>query len=224
MILTLASTHNDLSVTVAGLVVDTRHVNQLYQRLEKQLRIEADTIDMLAAEIRLLATKAEVDGISTRIAQAEVSLNEVLGELALRVTYTDLEDELNEVSIILDGKANTIDLNGYVTMEEYQAALAEMETAYASYIMTNEIDAGIGEFGTLIVTGSAAIPHGSFGSIEIGGTSGAWKEQTVVSQLSPVVTKQALSLTDSEGNPVFVDVVTDITWNKGTATITYLGG
>lgn len=100
--LTLASTQNDLSVTVAGLVVDTRHVNQLYQQMERELRIEAETIEMLAAEIDLKATKAEVDGVSTRISEAEIQLNEILGQLALRVTYKELETELNEVSVLLD--------------------------------------------------------------------------------------------------------------------------
>lgn len=100
--LTLASTQNDLSVTVAGLVVDTRHVNQLYQQMERDLRIEAETIEMLAAEIDLKATKAEVDGVSTRISEAEIQLNEILGQLALRVTYKELETELNEVSVLLD--------------------------------------------------------------------------------------------------------------------------
>lgn len=105
--LTLASTQNDLSVTVAGLVVDTRHVNQLYQQMERDLRIEAETIEMLAAEIKLKATWEEVDGVSTRLAQAEISLNDVMGELALHVEYGEkLNEEVtkfrNDVDIMLD--------------------------------------------------------------------------------------------------------------------------
>lgn len=102
VILTLASTQNDLGVTVAGLVVDIRRMNMLYDELAENLIIEAQTIDMLAAEIDLKATKAEVDGVSTRISEAEIQLNEILGQLALRVTYKELETELNEVSVLLD--------------------------------------------------------------------------------------------------------------------------
>jgi len=156
VILTLASTQNDLSVTVAGLVVDTRHVNQLYQHLEKELRIEADTIDMLAAEISLLATKTEVDGLSTRISQAEISLNDVLGELALRVTYTDFESELNEVSLTLDamngtisGKADLWQLNGYVKMDEFESLKAYVEDYIGDSISVSSVVAGYGDFDAL---------------------------------------------------------------------------
>ena len=156
VVLTLASTQNDLSVTVAGLVVDTRHVNQLYQQLERELHIEADTIDMLAAEILLRATKSEVDGLSTRIAQAEVSLNEALGELALRVTYSDLEDELNEVSLTLDAvnstlaaKADLILLDGYVKMEDFEAIEGWATDFSGVTISGSSILGGYGDFDTL---------------------------------------------------------------------------
>lgn len=118
VILTLASTQSDLSVTVAGLVVDTRYQ---FQQIEKFLRIEADTIAMLANEIYL--------------------------------------------------KADRIDLDAYVRMDEFEALIGDFETAFSTYIMTNELDAGTAEIGSLVVTGSAAIPHGSFGTIEIDGVN-----------------------------------------------------
>lgn len=171
-ILTLASTLNDMSATVAGLVVDTRHVNQLVQQLEKNLRIEAETIDMIAQEIALMATKVEVDGLSSRISQAEVSLNETIGQLALRVTYNDFNTAINEVSLELDAvnstltaKADLTLLDGYLRVSD-SAAIAQALSAqdifcssvsasstmwteqlsagsvYASWLSVNGVDVG----------------------------------------------------------------------------------
>lgn len=134
VVLTLASTQDDLSVTVAGMVVDIRHVNQLYQQLDKNLRVEAETIDLLAAEIALRATQTEVDGLSTRLSQAEIDLNEVFGQLALRVSYSDLEREMNNVSMLLDAinaeltlKASHSDLTK--GLNEVSAELDAMEAS-----------------------------------------------------------------------------------------------
>lgn len=62
VVITLASTQNDLGMTVAGLVVDTRHVNQLVQQVEKELLVEADAIAMLADAILLKADWIALDG------------------------------------------------------------------------------------------------------------------------------------------------------------------
>lgn len=146
MVLTLASTQNDLSVTVAGLVVDIRHVNQLYQKVEKNLKVEAQTIDMLAEEIRLLATREELDIVSSRISTAEIQLNETIGQLALKVDYNDYVSAINEVSLLLDAVNGTLEAKadlillealevqvaGLLKVEELQAAIADLSDVSVS--------------------------------------------------------------------------------------------
>ena len=146
MVLTLASTQNDLSVTVAGLVVDIRHVNQLYQKVEKNLKVEAQTIDMLAEEIRLLATREELDIVSSRISTAEIQLNETIGQLALKVDYNDYVSAINEVSLLLDAVNGTLEAKadlillealeiqvaGLLKVEDLQAAIADMNDVSVS--------------------------------------------------------------------------------------------
>jgi hypothetical protein len=125
VVLTLASTQNDLSVTVAGLVVDTRVVNQLYHQLDRKLKIEAE-------EILLRATQAEVDGLSTRVGTAEVKLNDVLGELELRVSYNDFNTTMNTVSITLNAQNDAIDLKADKTY---------VDGLVANYVTTEYLDA-----------------------------------------------------------------------------------
>ena len=125
VVLTLASTQNDLSVTVAGLVVDTRVVNQLYHQLDRKLKIEAE-------EIELRAYKSEVDGLSTRVGTAEVKLNDVLGELELRVSYNDFNTTMNTVSITLNAQNDAIDLKADKTY---------VDGLVANYVTTDYLNA-----------------------------------------------------------------------------------
>ncbi len=135
VVLTLANTREDLSTTVAGLVsggVQTGQIaeqgkqiaqqaQQLAQQNEKNLKFEAETIEMLAQEITLTATKTEVDILSERIAVAEINMNEVFGQLEMKVTYTDFETELNEVGVLLDS------LNAQLTLK---ASHTDLESTY----------------------------------------------------------------------------------------------
>lgn len=147
VVLTLASTQNDLSVTVAGLVVDTRVVNQLYHQLDRKLKIEADEIDLLAEEILLRAYKSEVDGLSTRVGTAEVKLNDVLGELELRVSYNDFNTTMNTVSITLNAQNDAIDLKADKTY---------VDNLIANYITTEDLEAQISLIDVLTVTSVSA--------------------------------------------------------------------
>ena len=226
VVLTLASTQCDLSVTVAGLVVDTRHVNQLYQHLEKELRIEAETIDMLAAEIALLATKAEVDGVSTRIAQAEISLNEILGELALRVTYTDFESELNEVFLTLDAvnstleaKADRILLDGFLKVTD-SAKIAE--ALIAQDVFCNSLNSNSTVWAETVNTGDLITS-----AVSVDGTSASWKSIDVVTGgYVQITTATTPPFYNAEGTLVTpsVEYVKSATFVPTTKTIKYLGG
>ena len=128
VVLTLANTREDLSTTVAGLVSGGSYVSQvaeqakqLAQQNQQDLKFEAETIEMLAQEISLTATKTEVDILSERIAVAEINMNEIFGQLEMKVTYTDFETELNEVAVLLDS------LNAQLTLK---ASHSDLESTY----------------------------------------------------------------------------------------------
>lgn len=137
VVLTLASTQDDLSVTVAGLVVDTRYVRQWVQQLEKNLRIEAESIDLLAAEITLKATQYEVDGLSTRVNIVEVDLDAAEATLLLKASQTDMDDvllRLNAAEGTLTAQANEIYLKADKTY---------VDNLYAQTVKTDELSAQI---------------------------------------------------------------------------------
>lgn len=206
VILTLASTQNDLGVTVAGLVVDIRRMNMLYDELAENLIIEAQTIDMLAAEIDLKATKAEVDGVSTRISEAEIQLNEILGQLALRVTYKELETELNEVSVLLDAvnaelalKATHSDLED--GLDEVSLRLNAMDSTISAkadlilldgYVKMDDFEAVQGwstDFSGVSISGSSITGgYGDFDELWCGSLNGASLSTAALSMGSIVST------------------------------------
>lgn len=149
--------------------------------METRLSSAEIRIDGAEAAIELKAEQSTVTAMEQRLSQAEIDIDGANAQINLKASQSTVDalgERVSSAEIKIDGAnssiellANEIKLAGYVTAEELDAAVSDVENAYATYIMTNEIDAGTGEFGTLIVSGSAAIPHGSFGSIELDGTT-----------------------------------------------------
>jgi len=155
-VLTLASTQEDMSATVAGLVVDIRMQRLTWEQLDRELQIEADAIALLAQELALKAARVEVDGVSNRIAETEILLNEALGELALKASYSDLDKEINTVSLRLNALNNRIDakadlvrvealetqITGLVTMEEFESLQGYVDDMITGSLSVTSIAAG----------------------------------------------------------------------------------
>ena len=149
--------------------------------VESRLSSAEIRIDGAEAAIALKAEQSTVTAMEQRLSQAEIDIEGANAQISLKASQSSvnaLGERVSSAEIKIDGAqssitllAEEIRLAGYVTADELEAAVSDVETSYATYIMTNEIDAGTGEFGTLVVTGSAAIPHGSFGSIELDGTT-----------------------------------------------------
>ena len=149
--------------------------------VESRLSSAEIRIDGAEAAIALKAEQSTVTAMEQRLSQAEVDIDGANAQISLKASQSSvnaLGERVTSAEIKIDGAqssitllAEEIRLAGYVTADELEAAVSDVETSYATYIMTNEIDAGTGEFGNLVVTGSAAIPHGSFGSIELDGTT-----------------------------------------------------
>lgn len=173
-VLTLASTWDDLGSTIGGLVINTRHINEWLGMTHKELLIEAERIvmlaqqielkagvddltrvqitldgltgelDMMATEIALRATKAEVDDLALRVSNAEISLNDALGVIDLKVSYTDFQSTFNEVSLTLDAmedtiaaKADLILLDGYVKATALETEILNVvDSAYVGGILS----------------------------------------------------------------------------------------
>lgn len=137
VVLTLASTQDDLSVTVAGMVVDTQYVRQWVQQLDKNLRIEAETIAMLADEIYLKAQQSQVDGIATRLTTVEIDLDAAETTLELKVSQTDFDPVL----LRLDGAEGTI--TAQANLIDLKADKTYVNDLYANTVKTSELQADV---------------------------------------------------------------------------------
>ena len=180
-------------------------------------------IDGINAEVALKATKAEIYETNSRLNSAEIRIQGAESAISLKAEKTEvtaLGEEINEkitaAEVKIDGANSRVDilaeeirLAGYVTAEALEAVVADLEDAYSTNIMTNWINAGTGEFGTLVVSGSAAIPHGSFGSIEVGGSTVSTSSLSMGSVASATIFgSQDVNLSHSHAVSVSGGVVT----------------
>ena len=147
-------------------------------------------IDGINAEVDLKATKAEIYETNSRLNSAEIRLMGAESAISLKAEKTEVTamgEEINEkitaAEVKIDGANSQVDilaeeirLAGYVTADQVETIVADLEDMFSTNIMTTWINAGTGEFGTLVVSGSAAIPHLSVGSIEMDGSSIASQE------------------------------------------------
>lgn len=169
----------------------------LIQLNAEYIQANADRIDLFAGELG--KANIRIDGVEDTIsAQAkEITLK------ADKVTVDALETVVN----------------GKVSTEELNAKISDLETSYSDYIITKEVDAGTAEVGTLIVTGSAAIPDASCGTLGVDGTNAAWKTKTIVTGVK--VTTATAEVMSSLGKAMTIMYVAGVTPTYDT--IKYLG-
>ena len=104
-------------------------------------------IDEDEAMIELLTGQAH--SIDNRLSKAEITLDGVNAQIVLKAdveTTNELGRRMSAAEIEIDGlnseivlKADKIDLQGYVTAEELEAAKAEISNAYLATISTNNL-------------------------------------------------------------------------------------
>lgn len=129
-----------------------QHDEHLIQLNAEAIQFNADSVLAQAETIRLHGTK--LDENEQRIVTAEIAIDGLNSEIIL--------------------KADKITLKGYVTIDEFEARVAEIE----------RLVSGLGTISTLLVnnlmcTGSAAFS----GSLNVGGVTVAMQEQKVITSV-----------------------------------------
>lgn len=225
--LTLCSTASDAATSIASLVVDTRVIRKWVEQIDKNLRIEAETIDMIAQEIRLLATSSQVDGLATRLKQVEIDLDAAEAALTLKASATDMADVLLRLSA-MDGeialKADRIDLDGFLTVED-SAYIAGMLAG--NDIACNALTANSSVWTEYISAYDTSTTSLSTDYLTFAGTDVSWQTAEVVTGVevsAPTATTPPFY--NAEGTLVAqgLTYVKSVTITPRTATITYLGG
>lgn len=165
--------------TIKGLNAAIHHTHKWLTETDTALNIYVEATNLIGHR----TTQLEIDVDAAEEAITLKASQESVDILEEKNTAVELRLDAVEDAILL--KADKIDLQGYVTMDDFEARIGEVETSFSEYIMTGEIDAGTAEVGSLIVTGSAAIPHLSVGSIEMGGDTLSKASLTVVTEVVP---------------------------------------
>ena len=234
---TLASEMDSAVSTMAGLTVDTavlrRQLNsglqaqkELILSASERIALLSDEIDLLARDVEinaehiaLKASQQDMDTLDARLSQAEIILNGAEGQIGLIGRVTDAEGQISEAMIDVNAlksqitlKADKIDLQGYVTMQDFEAVTGWTESFTGHSVSADYITCGTGDFDNLV-----------FGTLA--GENCGWESKTVLtSRGNLTVNKRYLTLMKGDGTTVTLDVVTDVSLSaSSTATLNYLG-
>ena len=186
----------------------------------------AEDIDLIARDvaihaerIALKAAREDLDALGARLSQAEITLNGAEGQIGLAGRVSDAEGHISEALIDLNAlqsqltlKADRIDLQGYVTMQDFEAVAGWTESFTGHSVSADYITCGTGDFDNL-----------TFGTLA--GENCAWESKSVLtSRGNLLVNKRYLTLMKGDGTTVTLDVVTDVSLSASSSTtLKYLG-
>ena len=208
--------HRWLTETDEALNITVENVNLIGHRTTV---IEAD-FNAAKAEIALKANQESVDILEERVSGAEVRISgaeaaielkagqDVVDEMGERLTSAELRIDGVESEINL--KADKIDLDGFVTMDEFEAVQGWAKEFAGESISASNVTAGEGDFDTLWVG-------------QLNGESVSWKGQTVVTSLSVTQNKNNCTVMLADGTTKWIEYVESVTITPVTSYISYLG-
>ena len=145
---TLANRSSNASTVLAGLIVDTTQVKKqiTYQwndlAAQKKLLIAAqESITLQARDIDLLAQKITAQAESIDLHATDIlTLRSGIEDNAAAIILVNGRIDAQASTIAL--KADKIDLQGYVTMEEFEADFASLIEGYALEFSTDDLSVG----------------------------------------------------------------------------------
>lgn len=178
------------------------------------------------------------------LSQMSISLDANNNEIKiLAESYNGLKTTIEMMADEIELKADMIYLDGYVTMQDFQALQAEVENLWATELAVNSISAnnvtaGEGDFDELVfglIGGKdpedfvmdyvkANVSELSFDTIHFGEYEYEPKSTTVATGggiLSP--TKNLVKVYNTDGDEVTINYLTGVTYTPTTTTLRYLG-
>ena len=231
--LTLSSDMDTAVTALSGLMADTAALRRQQQSqrtlllsAQERISLMAEEIDLIARDvaihaerIALKAAREDLDALGARLSQAEITLNGAEGQIGLAGRVSDAEGHISEALIDLNAlqsqltlKADRIDLQGYVTMQDFEAVAGWTESFTGHSVSADYITCGTGDFDNL-----------TFGTLA--GENCAWESKSVLtSRGNLLVNKRYLTLMKGDGTTVTLDVVTDVSLSASSSTtLKYLG-
>mgnify|MGYP000429594152 CR=1 FL=1 len=177
------------------------------------------------------AYTTKVDDNTKAINTVQLTLNSVTGELTSKVSKDDLVSTINQTAGAVKISANCIDLDGYVTAQEFESfkTAADQFTAMHADIVsldTTNLFADTADLTDASVPGTLSV-----GTLVLGESSVSWQKQTVVTGISDALrvskTSQTITYATPEGGENTINVLTNVQVFAGghysTKEINYLG-
>lgn len=199
----------------------------LTQRLA---RAELD-IDGANAAIALKASQEEVGKLTGRITDAEAALTVQAGQISTKVSAGGVASAINQTAQSVLISAAKIDLRGYVTADQLDVKIADIQDGWATSLRTGRLSCdgiagGEADFDELTCGGLTAT------ELKVGSHAASWLSKTVGTGLADadtrVVQRANITYLDGEGKKQSLSVVTGITnlnsqQKLNTSTVRYLG-
>lgn len=177
------------------------------------------------------AYTTKVDDNTKAINTVQLTLNSVTGELTSKVSKDDLVSTINQTAGAVKISAQCIDLDGYVTAQEFESfkTAADQFTAMHADIVsldTTNLFADTADLTNASVPGTLSV-----GTLVLGESSVSWQKQTVVTGISDALrvskTSQTITYATPEGGENTINVLTNVQVFAGghysTKEISYLG-
>ena len=187
--------HTNVDELNARIDLDAGAINEL-----TGWRSEASiAIDGLQAAIALTASKESVDELTGRVEQSEAQLVVQAGQISSKVSAGDIASAINQTAQSVLIQADKIDLQGYVTATQLEAAIASFDYVAGGFTVVGSVDVG----GYLNAGG---VNIESWGYFQIdgqdAGLGNAIKEFGEASESGGKITIPTTTLAGLEGSPI----------------------
>ena len=229
----ITATDDTLALMHENILLNANYIEANAKQIELNATLDADKFTQVSVELdainAALKLKAEAEDVEKNFNSVEVVLDAMESELALKASTEDVNGQINEVNLTLnshDGRItananNIIELNsqlvsisgdlevlGKTFTNQLEATKADISWLEGKIINTNGINAKT-ITGTTIMAegGSVSAALGSFGSLNVSGSSVSKSGLTVVSSFTQASgetasTKNVTLLTTSLDNGV----------------------
>ena len=206
----ITATDDTLALMHENIVLNANNIKANAEHIELNAKLDADKFNQVSLELdsinATLALKAEAEDVEKNFNSVEITLDAMESEIALKASTKDVNGQINEVNLTLnshDGRItanadNIIELNsqlvsisgdlevlGKTFTEQLEATKADISWLEGKIINANGINAKT-ITGTTIMAedGSVSAALGSFGSLNVDGSSVSKSDLTVVSSFT----------------------------------------
>ena len=206
----ITATDDTLALMHENILLNADHIEANAKHIELNAKLDADKFTQVSVELdainATLALKAEAEDVEKNFNSVEITLDAMKSEIALKASTEDVNGQINEVNLTLnshDGRItanadNIIELNsqlvsisgdlevlGKTFTEQLEATKADISWLEGKIINANGINAKT-ITGTTIMAedGSVSAALGSFGSLNVDGSSVSKSDLTVVSSFT----------------------------------------